>query len=186
MHSLANDNPFDLRRALDGKVTLLTVSVRESGFAVLPRWEEPFEDTFGLEGGVGETAGAGSGNWHAGKDGLAAQSLRLMINDYTVLRWLSFAVVPSMRASVPEERRRRERSFYFFGGIPELLNERVLGSVNPLVGYALLIDGNRRIRWRACGEPGGGKGETVAPGGATEELESMLQTATLLQKERVV
>ena len=83
VHSLATDEPFDLRRALDGKVTLLTVSVRESGFAVLPKWESPFEDTFGLAGGTGEAFGAESAS-AAAADGnlMAAQSLRLMVNDY--------------------------------------------------------------------------------------------------------
>ena len=177
VRNLATDEPFDLRKALDDKVTLLTVSVRESGFRCLPLWEDPFEEVFGPKcEGPGDFPDRSEGK-------LPAQSLRLMVNDYSILKWLSFAVLPSMRSSVSNERGRRERSFYYFGSIPELLNDRVLGSVNPLVGYALLIDGNRRIRWRACGEPGGGKGNTAAVGGASQELASMLQAAGELQRE---
>eukprot|EP01134_Creolimax_fragrantissima_P006270 CFRG6270T1 len=121
-----------LSKDLKGKVSLVLVAIRDISRPQLEVYEEYFKKTF--------------------SDNSATQIVEVSLIERAIYRWLSFLLHTNLKNVIKDEI--RQNNFVVCDSPTQDIVKK-LDISNPLYGYAYLVDGQGRIRWRCHGTPEG-------------------------------
>lgn len=148
-HAL-DGSPLALPEAAAGRVALVLIGSRASSAGTLDMYRSPFSERFGTL-----------------KDRFAIYQLSVV--ERRVFRVVAGLWQAQMKAALPEDRHATAMS-YARSDAGDIL--KAVGVTNMIIGYALLLDGFGRVRWRAARMPG------------PETIDAMLRAARALDAER--
>jgi len=131
----------------DRGLRLITFSFKAYGYSLADSWLQPFTESRLAE---------------------KIPALNICFVEYGFLSFASGSFIGSLREKVKEGR--WAHTAFAFGGVMDFATQLLLP--NKFTGYAYLVDGAGRVRWRACG---------MATGA---EVERMLKCAEGLYKEQ--
>eukprot|EP00292_Cryptomonas_paramecium_P000665 CAMPEP_0113688824 /NCGR_PEP_ID=MMETSP0038_2-20120614/16775_1 /TAXON_ID=2898 /ORGANISM="Cryptomonas paramecium" /LENGTH=215 /DNA_ID=CAMNT_0000609731 /DNA_START=79 /DNA_END=726 /DNA_ORIENTATION=- /assembly_acc=CAM_ASM_000170 len=112
---------------LRGKVSLVTISLRDIARPMIPSWTKPFSDKF-------------SSNQHV-------QVVDIFFVEGAVYKMFQGMMVSSVKKRIPQEA--WASTFLTFDSNKEIRKE--LDLTNRLVAYILLVDQEGRVRWKGVG-----------------------------------
>jgi mitochondrial ATPase complex subunit ATP10 len=113
-----------------GKITLVAVTFRDSGFKLIQSWTKPFEDAF--------------------QDNAQVQSYKVSITEHRILYPLRGLLTRVMRNNTQPEEHARTLVYFGTKGVDEFRD--VLRMHNIMTNYVFLLDDLGRVRFAGSGE----------------------------------
>ncbi|KNC72922.1 hypothetical protein SARC_14516 [Sphaeroforma arctica JP610] len=121
-----------LQPELDNKISLVLVAVRDIARPQLELYRTYFEENFASHS--------------------ATQVIEVSLIERLLFRYLSFLMISNLK-KVISDLDRQDKCLVSNANTDVIVEQ--LDISNPLFGYAYLVDGRGRIRWRAHGTPAG-------------------------------